>query len=563
MAFDHFSIQALTYELQARLEGAVIQRVFTQDNTLCFASDNPEWVCGVGGRNGFLCLRDGPWPYASSLARGPEKYLVQARVVQVVAERTERILRLRLERKDSQDRSSYGILVCELIPAKIQFYLLREQGMEVLGKWGGTQERSQMGKSYKPPRAGGRLLPGEDAQSAWQALVSESELGLEKGARRWFAGADPDLVRELWYRAGLGEDGEGRGPESANVLWQAAAKAYGRGVENGEAYVWSDGDRMRYSALEPRRLKGECERFASISKAIQVVQERDKSQARQRSQHQKIRSQLVQALKKGRRRLQAMQLDLEEAAQIGEFEKKGNTLLANIAHLAGGRSIVELQDVFDPTGRALLRIELNPDRSPAENAVRYLKSVKKFKRRREILPGRIADLAQQCARYEDWIGEVEGDNWQHDQELRHWLENRGRPMDRARRAGPSAHPRRYRTSTGWSVWAGRNNKENDVLTHKMSAQNDLWFHAHGYPGSHVVLRREGRKEEPDKQTLQEAAALAAFWSKGKTAKKISVVYTLVKYVTKPRGGAPGQALLRREKAIVVEPFLLSEDNKGI
>ena len=94
----------------------------------------------------------------------------------------------------------------------------------------------------------------------------------------------------------------------------------------------------------------------------------------------------------------------------------------------------------------------------------------------------------------------------------------------------------------------------------MSAQNDIWFHAHGYPGSHVVLRREGRKEEPDKQTLEEAAGLAAFWSKGKTAKKVSVVYTLVKHVTKPRGGAPGQALLRREKTIVVTPSLIKEES---
>ena len=62
------------------------------------------------------------------------------------------------------------------------------------------------------------------------------------------------------------------------------------------------------------------------------------------------------------------------------------------------------------------------------------------------------------------------------------------------------------------------------------------------------------------RALEEAAAVAAYWSKGKTAKKVSVVYTLVKYVTKPRGGAPGQALLKREKSLVVEPGLLPEDN---
>ena len=96
----------------------------------------------------------------------------------------------------------------------------------------------------------------------------------------------------------------------------------------------------------------------------------------------------------------------------------------------------------------------------------------------------------------------------------------------------------------------------------MAAQNDIWFHAHGYPGSHVILRREGRKEEPSAQTLKEAAGLAAYWSKGRTAKKVPVVYTLAKYVTKPKGSPPGLALLKREKTLMVEPALLPMEEEG-
>jgi len=108
---------------------------------------------------------------------------------------------------------------------------------------------------------------------------------------------------------------------------------------------------------------------------------------------------------------------------------------------------------------------------------------------------------------------------------------------------------------GWTVLAGRNNRENDQLTHRSAAPNDIWFHAHGYAGAHVVLRRDDRREEPGARNLEEAAAVAAFWSKGKTAKKVPVIYTTVKYVSKPRGGAPGQAVVRREKTLIVEPRL--------
>jgi predicted ribosome quality control (RQC) complex YloA/Tae2 family protein len=90
----------------------------------------------------------------------------------------------------------------------------------------------------------------------------------------------------------------------------------------------------------------------------------------------------------------------------------------------------------------------------------------------------------------------------------------------------------------------------------VAAQNDVWLHAHGYPGAHVILRREGRKEEPSGQTLEEAAGVAAYWSKGKTARHVPVVYTLAKYVSRPRGGRPGQAVMKREKTVMACPALL-------
>ena len=136
----------------------------------------------------------------------------------------------------------------------------------------------------------------------------------------------------------------------------------------------------------------------------------------------------------------------------------------------------------------------------------------------------------------------------------------GAPPERG--AAPEAHPRRYRTSDGWSVWAGRNNHENDLLSHRLAAQNDLWFHAHGYAGAHVLLRREGRKEEPSQRAVLEAAAVAAYWSKGKTARKVPVVCTLAKFVSKARGAPAGQAVIRRERTLMVEPALLPEEDQA-
>ncbi len=554
MAFDYFTIQALAQELQGRLQGAVIERAYAQPTELAFAVDEGDWLYGVSGREGLLCLRREAWPRSWRAGDGPEKYLVRARIVAVEAERRERILRLCLERRDREGRPSFGVLVCELIPNKVRFVLHRQADDEILGYWGTAKDKSPVGSPYQPPEPSGRLLPGTDELSAWRDRLASSDAALEKAARRWLAGADASVVRELIFRSH-----RGGGDEPATALWNAATEAYTSALTS-QSYVWQEAGRFHFSALEPRRLQGAYEQFDAVSPGIWAACQQERAQRRTQQAQQQIRRRLSQTLKNARRRLAAMQAEFDEAARAEEYKRKGHALWANIGQLSGRPAQVELADLFDSEGHSTLRIDLDINRSLAENAASYLKAAQKYERRQQALPPRRAELKRQCAQYERWIGAVDAGTWEADAALQNWLESKVTSTDKTASKQPQAHPRRYRTSTGWSVWAGRNNKENDVLTHKMAAQNDLWFHAQGYSGSHVVLRSEGRKEAPSKQTIEEAASLAAYWSKGKTAKKVSVAYTLVKHVTKPRGGAPGQALLRREKTIVVEPTLLKKES---
>ncbi len=563
MAFDYFTIQALAQELQRRLQGAVIERAYAQSTELAFAVAEGEWLYCASGREGLLCLRCEAWPRPWRASDGPEKYLVRARIVAVEAERRERILRLRLERRDRDGRASFGVLVCELIPNKVRFVLHRQADGTILGHWGTAKDKSLMGSPYQPPEPSGRLLPGTDEPNAWRDRLASADTALEKTARRWLAGADASVVRELIFRSQQG----GALPvssiadtdEPATALWNVATEAYTSAV-TGYSYVWQEAGRFHFSALEPRRLQGAHERFDAVSAGIWAACQKERVQRRAQQAQQQIRRRLSQALKNARRRLAAMQIELDEAARAEEYKRKGHALWANIGQLSGRPAQVELADLFDSQGGSTLRIDLDINRSLAENAAAYLKAAQKYERRQQVLPQRLADLRRQCDQYEHWISAVDAGTWESNAALQNWLESKVISTDKRASKQPQAHPRRYRTSTGWSVWAGRNNKENDVLTHKMSAQNDLWFHARGYAGSHVVLRSEGRKEAPSKQAIEETAALAAYWSKGKTAKKVSVAYTLVKHVTKPRGGAPGQALLRREKTIIVEPALLKKES---
>jgi predicted ribosome quality control (RQC) complex YloA/Tae2 family protein len=103
------------------------------------------------------------------------------------------------------------------------------------------------------------------------------------------------------------------------------------------------------------------------------------------------------------------------------------------------------------------------------------------------------------------------------------------------------------------VLIGRSNEGNDHLTLHLARPEDYWLHAHGVPGSHVVLRRGKAKDEPSKQALLEVASWAAFYSQARSAGTVPVLVTRKKYVRKPRKAPPGTVTCERERMLMVKP----------
>jgi len=123
-----------------------------------------------------------------------------------------------------------------------------------------------------------------------------------------------------------------------------------------------------------------------------------------------------------------------------------------------------------------------------------------------------------------------------------------------RKQPPEPDVWKYDLADGWEALAGRTDADNDRLSLKIAAANDLWFHVHGLPGSHVVLRGpEG--EAANNDLIKAAAAIAAWHSKARTAGIVPVSCTEAKNVSKPRGAKPGTVHIKREKTIKVRPAL--------
>lgn len=116
---------------------------------------------------------------------------------------------------------------------------------------------------------------------------------------------------------------------------------------------------------------------------------------------------------------------------------------------------------------------------------------------------------------------------------------------------------RYELPGGWIVLAGRTDADNDRLSLRIAKANDWWFHVKGHPGSHVVLQVPSG-EEPDRETIKAAAAVAAWHCRLRESKQVAVTGTRGRYVTKPRGAKPGTVQVRKEETFKVRPAVPGE-----
>ncbi len=268
----------------------------------------------------------------------------------------------------------------------------------------------------------------------------------------------------------------------------------------------------------------------------------------------KLRKRVERKLARARSLLGGLQKKLEACGRSERVRLDGELLSANLHQVQRGAKFVELEDWYSE-GSPARRIEVDPRRSPKENAQLLFDKYKKLERSKVELPSelalaeeRVEALSQLLERANDQSNDPE----QVDSEgVSQGLLDPPQQADPRKRKAPAPRVpyRTFTTSTGVEVRVGRTAKDNDALTFKHSNGNDYWLHTADAPGSHVVLRvgkgggKKGRVVEPAHEDLIDAAHLAVHFSPLKEASKASVHVAPCKLVHKPRGAKPGLVTL--------------------
>lgn len=538
--FDPVLARALAAELSAVLagRGAHPAPVFAADLSATLLLDRGE------------ALRFDLHPargWVRIVARPPalEGRTPDARIVRVHAPDDERLLRIELH-EGNRFRGGARSLVVELHTNQWNALLVDGADRRIVSLLrtrdaGGRSLRA--GEVYRPPdpqrRLGARGVAEEDARARWIATLGPVAPADRRGELlRSFAWTSPLDAAFILGEAATGDD-----PAALHAAfhrwWEIA-----NGAPADPVLLEADSARQPYplplDGVPSFRCRSLLAAFDAVAEsAAEGGEERDRTVLADRARRR---------LEGARRRLERLQAQQSTVGHAGRLRRRADLLLANLARVQPG---AERVTAFDEEGRKV-RLRVDPALKPHEYAAQLYEEARRRSRAEERLPELLARAGAEIARWESAVAAAERG------EPPEWLEAAlARAEQRDARAAPARKAERlpyrvYRTSGGIEVRVGKTSKDNDVLTLRHAAHDDVWLHARQVPGSHVVLRwsEEGA---PPARDLEEAASLAALHSKARSSGTVAVDWTRRKYVRKPRGAPPGRVLVSQAKTIFVAP----------
>ncbi len=261
------------------------------------------------------------------------------------------------------------------------------------------------------------------------------------------------------------------------------------------------------------------------------------------------------SLEKSRLKIQRLNEDLRKAENADRYRLCGELLTANLHLVKPGDRKITVTSYYDGSQ---VEIPLDPRWSAARNAQQFYKKYGKSKTAVKEKKLQLEETEKEIEYLENIAAFVQRAASLEELDLiRQELVEAGlirfRRSDKLRHKKTKPAPYKYPLTSGKTVLAGRNNKENDWLTTKRAAGSDLWFHTKDIPGTHVIMLLDG--QEPTEEDLAEAASIAAYHSKGSASSNVPVDYTKVRHVKKPAGAKPGMVIFTHNRTLYVEPKL--------
>ena len=419
------------------------------------------------------------------------------------------------------------------------------------------------GIKYENPQIGNKLNPLDFNENQFNRLLDESSPNTKiyKFFYTHYLGLSPLISKEVCFISGIDIDrsiGSLTFKEknlllnSFSLIIQSIKENKFNPVLIKNTYV---NNYLSFHALDINQFGKENKLYLdSISQVLNKYYIKNDTLDRISQKSQSIKKSIQTKLDRSLNKLSKQKQELVESQDREKYKIYADFISANIYKIEKGAKEVELDNFYTETMEKI-RIPLDERFSPAKNAQRYYKKYSKLKNAHSLLLRQIPETKEEIDYLENVLISI--DNCTEIIELSEIKEElikegylKGKVKKRKKK-NPISKPYHYISSDGFHIYVGKNNKQNDYLTLRFAHKEDLWFHVQNMPGSHVIIKGEGKKISHT--ALEEAAILAAYYSKGKASTNVAVDYTERKNVKKPKNAKTGMVIYENFNTIFVTP----------
>ena len=420
----------------------------------------------------------------------------------------------------------------------------------------------QTGQPYElPPALTGTTPKLEESFSRWQERVSLVPGQLKRQLLKSYRGLSPRVAAEIAIAAGLSP--QQKTDTLTDKDWQELFSYWQKWL------MVLDSKQFDPGWLDNGYTVLGWNKTVAVDN-VQILLNEYYTQEFNRQQFQQLHHQLNQKLnnllKKLNVKAKTFRDRLSQSADAENYRHQGDLLMAHLHEIKPGMTSITIED-FD-TGKPV-KIKLNVEKNPAQNAQAIYKTSQKLKRAKDAVVPLLAEVEAEI----DYLSQVQTslnqlqnkkqtpEDLQALEEIKEELIqqnylNNERQGD-SRKEDKDSQPYRYQAPSGCEVWVGRNNRQNDILTFRTAVEYDLWFHTQEIPGSHVLLRLDPGAVASEAD-LQFTADLTAYYSQARESDLVPVTYTKPKDVYKPKGAKPGMVIYKNETVIWGKPQVAKE-----
>ncbi len=488
------------------------------------------------------------------------KHIANGRIVKIWQPQMERIIHFEIEHLDELGDMRHKTLTIEIM-GKHSNIIFMDENQKIIDSIKHVSAQVSSVREVLPGRT--YFIPTQEKQNPLTAteeqflsLVCKKPAETAKAIYMTYTGISPCVADEVCHRAGIDggaavaslNDGE-KLHLCNNFLWLMDDIKEERFVPN----IVSDHKKpVEFSAIRLTSFQDlEYEEFPSISTVLERFFAQRDMYTRIRQKSVDLRRIVTTALERDHKKYQLQLKQLKDTEKRDKYKVRGELINAYGYGLAEGAKELEAHNYYTDE---MVKIPLDPQLTPLENAKKYFEKYNKLKRTYEALSGLIQETKAEIEHLDSIatsldIALTEDDLVQIKEELTEYGFIRRKGHEKKQKI--KSRPFHYRSSDGFDIYIGKNNYQNEELTFKVANGGDWWFHAKKIPGSHVIVKTNG-EELPDR-TFEEAAMLAGYYSKGRDARKLEIDYLQRKNVKKPNGSAPGFVVYYTNYSMTIEP----------